>query len=313
VLLVALLGAPALGGGQRVSGCHGAEKILARVGDGFLTEADLCQVIARQLAALELQKYRLRKTTLERLIDRRLLALEAQARSLLPEELRNQLEQQVTVTPQEVQSFYEANFHRFADLDEARARKSIREFLADGKRTKALRDFLAELQERYAVAVFPELPPGREVDQPEVGTTLTGDPSSPVVVTVFVDLTLRRRIQPTRRPPSFPQPAARGGTDSGSHWADPDDFIVTMYYPDPAVTLNCPSWRYCTAVQSEPMFPNLWEDDWGLLWDPSDPEQNRLVNASIALEVVGGSFRYDDCETACRYAPNSPCCVFYCH
>jgi hypothetical protein len=159
VLLVALLGAPALGGGQRVRGCHGAEKILARVGDGFLTEADLCQVIARQLAALELQKYRLRKTTLERRIGRRLLE----------------------------------------------------------------------------------------------------------------------------------------------------------YYPDPPVTLNCPSWRYCTAVPSEPMFPNLGEDDWGLLWDPSNPEQNRLVNASIAWELVGGSFRYDDCETACRYASDNPCCVFYCN
>lgn len=95
-------------------------------------------------------------------------------------------------------------------------------------------------------------------------------------------------------------------------WPDSNDFIRTMYHPDLAVTLHCPSWYYCEAVASGWVFPYQWQDEWGVLWDPSDPEQNRLVNASIALEVVGGRFRYDDCETACRYAPDNPCCVFYC-
>lgn len=187
LLLFALLGTPSLGGGQRVSGCHDAETVLARVGGEVITEAEICEVIAKQLVALEMQKYRLRKTTLERMIHQRLLALEAQARGLSAEELRNQLEQQASVTPQEVQNFYDTNFHRFAHLEEARALESIREFLANRKKAQVLREFLAQLQERYSVARFLDLPAGREVDQPQVGTTVAGGPSSPVTVSVFVD------------------------------------------------------------------------------------------------------------------------------
>ncbi len=61
------------------------------------------------------------------------------------------------------------------------------------------------------------------------------------------------------------------------------DFIRTTYHPDLSVTLHCPSWRYCEAVTSNRVFPYQWEDEWGVLWGPSDPEPNRLVNASIAL------------------------------
>ncbi|GAB4252407.1 MAG: hypothetical protein Kow00109_27980 [Acidobacteriota bacterium] len=93
--------------------------------------------------------------------------------------------------------------------------------------------------------------------------------------------------------------------DPGAH----HDFIRTTYHPNLSVTLHCPSWRYCEAVASDWVFPYQWEDEWGILWDPSDPEQYRLVNASIALEVVTGWFRYDGCETACIYNPNNPCCI----
>ncbi len=104
-----------------------------------------------------------------------------------PEELRSEVERQAAVTAQEVQSFYDANSHRFADLDEAKARESIREFLANRKKGEVLRKFLAELRERYPVAVLLDPPAGRKVDQPSLGTTLAGGPSSPVTVSVFID------------------------------------------------------------------------------------------------------------------------------
>ncbi|GAB4252396.1 MAG: hypothetical protein Kow00109_27960 [Acidobacteriota bacterium] len=185
--LLVLAGAPSLSGGYSIGPCPEAQEVVARVGGQMITEAELCAVIAKQLASLEMQKYRLRKTTLERLIEQRLLVLEAQARGLSPEELRSQIERQAGVTAEEVQSFYDANFHRFADLDEARARESIREFLANRKKAEAFRDFLAELRERYPVAVLLDLPAGRKVDQPRLGTTLVGGPSSPVAVSAFID------------------------------------------------------------------------------------------------------------------------------
>ncbi|GAB4108096.1 MAG: hypothetical protein Kow001_03440 [Acidobacteriota bacterium] len=45
----------------------------------------------------------------------------------------------------------------------------------------------AELRERYPVVVLLDFPAGRKVDQPRLGTTLVGGPSSPVVVSAFID------------------------------------------------------------------------------------------------------------------------------
>jgi len=82
-------------------------------------------------------------------------------------------------------------------------------------------------------------------------------------------------------------------------WPDSDDLVRSLYFDDRSVTLNCPSWDYCGPAISNDVYPYLWEDPWGATFDASDSESNRLVNSSIALEVV--SAYWVDPEGYCNW------------
>src|SRR5690606_15965223 len=113
--------------------------------------------------------------------------LEAQARGISTEQLKNELSMKAGVTEEEVATFYESNFSRFVKMSDTEAKKSIRDFLTNRKEHQLVIDFLSAARERYGVAINLEMPPGRSIETSLIGSPISGDETAPVHIAVFSD------------------------------------------------------------------------------------------------------------------------------
>src|SRR5690554_4787488 len=74
---------------------------VARVGSEVITEQDVIDLAGKQISQLQQQMYRLKYRTLQQLINQRLMRLEAQARGISTEQLKNELSMKAGVTEEE--------------------------------------------------------------------------------------------------------------------------------------------------------------------------------------------------------------------
>ena len=71
---------------------------------------------------------------------------------------------------------------------------------------------------------------------------------------------------------------------------DADEFVRTTYHANRSVRLNCPSWDYCGYSISDYVAPYRWEDEWGNIYGKSAARERKLINTSVAVEVVEAWF-----------------------
>jgi protein-disulfide isomerase len=181
-------------------------EIVARVGDQSIDRATLMEEAKAALAEVESTRIKCEQdaernehealeNAVDRVVKKRLFAMEAQKRGLTEDALRAELKTKTAeVTDAEVDAFYEANKARIREPKEQIIPR-IRDYLAQQKLQQTESDFFAEAEKNFAVSVL--LEPLRV----EVAATGSGrgPASAPVTIVEFSDFQCPycKRVLPT--------------------------------------------------------------------------------------------------------------------
>jgi len=169
-------------------------EVMARVGDQNIDKAAVLEEAKASLA--EVDSMRLKcvqdadrnehealEKAVERVVNKRLFAMEAQKRGLTEDALREQLKTQTgEVTDAEVDAFYEQNRSRIQQPKE-QILPQIKAYLVQQKLQKAEADFFAEAEKNFAVETL--LEPMR-VEVAATGSA-RGPATAPVTIVEFSD------------------------------------------------------------------------------------------------------------------------------
>jgi protein-disulfide isomerase len=181
-------------------------EVLARVGDETIDRATVEKEAAATLAAVESQRIKCEQDAdrsaheamqqaAERVVHRRLFALEAERRGMTEDALREELKtKHGEVTEAEVDAFYEANKAQIKEPKEQIAER-IRAYLTQQKLQKADADFFAEAEKNFEVDYLIE--PMR-VEVAATGSA-RGPATAPVTIVEFSDFQCPycKRVLPT--------------------------------------------------------------------------------------------------------------------
>ena len=181
-------------------------EIVARVGDQNIDRATLMEEAKAALAEVESARvkcvqdadrseHEALENAVDRVVKKRLFAMEAQKRGLTEDALRAELKTKTAeVTDAEVDAFYETNKARIKEPKEQIVPR-IREYLVQQKLQQTESDFFAEAEKNFAVDVL--LEPLRV----EVAATGSGrgSASAPVTIVEFSDFQCPycKRVLPT--------------------------------------------------------------------------------------------------------------------
>lgn len=161
---------------------------LAEVNGEAITAEQVEKSLGQQLSKLEEQIYNLKRQKLEELIGERLLAREAAKRGISVQAL---LDAEVTATaetvsPQEIQSFYQGNKARLTG-EEATVGEQIRSYLRNQKIAARREAFLQSLRSQAKVVVHLEAPAIFRAEVPVDGAAFRGPAMAPVTIVKFED------------------------------------------------------------------------------------------------------------------------------
>lgn len=169
--------------------------VLAEMGGEKITDADLDETIQLQLQRsawrYQTETYRLRRDALDRVLEKRLLEKEAEARSinvaeLLYKEVRMKSGE---VSDPEIEAYFKENPDRYSgDLTES-LRRRIRLTLQREREGELKEAFLEGLKEKYGVEVFLEYPTEPRFEVRGADDPAQGPPDAPVQVVEFGDYT----------------------------------------------------------------------------------------------------------------------------
>lgn len=162
-----------------------SSKVMAKVGNTTITEADVEKVAAGQLRSLEQQRHKILETGLTRAVDQKLIALEAAKQGVTPDQL---VKKEVTdkvgeVSDAEVKDFYEARKAQIR-APEAQIAPRIKKYLQQQRQREAYTSFIDGLKKQYKVQTF--LEPLR-VKVAEAGAPAKGPKDAPVKIIEFSD------------------------------------------------------------------------------------------------------------------------------
>ena len=160
-------------------------RVLAEVKGVAITEEQIAKAAAGDLMNIALQRQRILETQLERVINARVIELEAESRKLTDVELLQREVYGKVVEPSldDVTAYYEAS----KDLMKEAADKAvprIRQTLISQRRQKAYKQFVDELRAKYNVKVL--LQPVR-LDVDAQGYPSRGPATAPVTIVLFSD------------------------------------------------------------------------------------------------------------------------------
>ncbi len=171
--------------------------VVATVQDQPIAADELTSTLSGDLLRVEMQRYRVLKEGLDRLISERLKQLEAAKRQISPKQL---IQEEVTAkatlaTEEQVKQFYEANKKRIRQPLEQIAPR-IEKYLNDQAQEKRRNAFYGELRQRYKVTVALEPP---KVDVSSDDDPALGAQDATVTIIEFSDFQCPycRRVQPT--------------------------------------------------------------------------------------------------------------------
>jgi len=175
--------------------------VLAKVDGIPITEDEVIAAASGKLLPLEHKRHEIRASTLQDLVEKQLIEMEAQRRGVSPEMLiATEVDSKATeVTAAEIDAFYherQARMGRLEPMTESYANQ-IRDVLEQQRREQVMLTFLEELEKEQEVAYFME--PFR-VNIVEDGPTL-GPPDAPVTIVTFSDFECPycSRVNPTLR------------------------------------------------------------------------------------------------------------------
>jgi protein-disulfide isomerase len=175
-----------------------AKTALALVGGVAVTEADLEALIGPDLTELRQREAQLREQALDEAISSRLLENEAKTRGITRDALlQAEVLSQVSVTPEEVKAFYEANKARIGGLAEQEALQRIEPVLRQQKARQREMTFVRDLRKKIGVKILLE-PTRAQVTA--VGPS-RGPANAPVTLIEFSDFQCPycERVQPALR------------------------------------------------------------------------------------------------------------------
>jgi len=181
-------------------------EVLAKVGDQTIDRATVMEEAKASLAEVESARLKCAQdadrnehealeTAVDRVVRKRLFAMEAQKRGMTEDALREELKTKTgEVTDADVDAFYEANKSRIKEAKEQIAER-IRAYLVQQKLQQAENDFFAEAEKNFAVDVL--LEPLR-VDIAATGSG-RGPANAPVTIVEFSDFQCPycKRVLPT--------------------------------------------------------------------------------------------------------------------
>ena len=161
---------------------------LAEVNGKAVTSEEVEDALGAQLAQLEEQIYQLKRQRLESLIGERLLTSEAARRGVTTQAL---IDTEVTakagsVTPEDVENFYQANKSRIGGVLDANLRGRITGFLQSQRLDARREEFLQTLRSQSKVIINLPTPQFRLKVSTE-GAPFRGGPQAPVTIIEFSD------------------------------------------------------------------------------------------------------------------------------
>lgn len=148
-------------------------------------EDDMMPLVASQLRPLRIQEYAIEKQGLDRLIDQRLLEVEAKNKGVSTDKLVGEVDAKVTdPTDAEVNAFYLAQKNQLGNrpLDDVKAQ--LKAQLRQAKLQQARQDFYAQLRKQAQVAILLQ-PPRVHVSYDPA--RVRGNPKAPVMIVEFAD------------------------------------------------------------------------------------------------------------------------------
>jgi protein-disulfide isomerase len=147
---------------------------------------------------LSQQRQQMLLDTLSEVVEERLVALEARAEGLTPEELLEQRVQVAPVTDEEIEAFYQELVQQRPQgvPPKERIEGQIRSHLQEARQTEARESFFGQLREKYAVEVFLQEP---RVEVAADGFPSKGPADAPVTIVEFSDFqcSFCARVVPT--------------------------------------------------------------------------------------------------------------------
>lgn len=157
---------------------------VAVVAGEAITEQDLAEAVGPQLMQLHMQEYEAKNKTLESLIRRKVVELEAKKRNVTPDKLMEQEVDSKVLDPTdaEVEAYFLGQNRVGARLEDTK--EQFRSALKQVRLTKARQAYADSLRAKMDVAVLLR-PPSVEVafDPARV----KGDPKAPVTIVEFAD------------------------------------------------------------------------------------------------------------------------------
>lgn len=147
--------------------------VAATVGDIAITQDELDRAAKNQLQRLDTQIYQIKKGALDDLIEARLIEQAAKKEgSSVEKYLAQEVDAKVTsLADSELQSFYDSNKERFGKQPFDQAKGQIRDYLTQGRKSRARNELIAKLKEGVDIKVNLE-PPRVEInikDAPSIG------------------------------------------------------------------------------------------------------------------------------------------------
>jgi predicted DsbA family dithiol-disulfide isomerase len=175
----------------------GEETVVARVGEAVITEAELQEAAAAQLAALRQQEFEILTQTLNQMVAERLLEAEAASRgidleTLIVQEVESKIQ---PPTDAQVDAFYEQNKARINQPKEQVAGQ-IRQMLGQQQGQQLMSELLAGLGEQSEVEILLEEP---RIDVAVGDGPPRGPEDAPVTIVEFSDFQCPycARVNPT--------------------------------------------------------------------------------------------------------------------
>jgi protein-disulfide isomerase len=179
--------------------------VVATVGGDKISALELVSPLASRIYRLRQDIYQLKRDRLEELIDRKLLAKEAEQEGItLPQLLGSLLSREHAVSDDAVDRFYLQNRSRWADWSgtEAELKKQIRRYLEELETRQIIREKARPLRDKYPVTVY-LAPPALPLSRVSVGNSpVWGSAKAAVTVVEFSDYlcpACRRAHETTKR------------------------------------------------------------------------------------------------------------------
>lgn len=166
---------------------HGSKtrKVVARVGDLNIYEDDLLPLIQAQLRPLQDQEYQIRSQALEKLIQDKLLEIDAAKAGVTKEKLLQQEVDSKIAEPSdsEVSAYYLAVKDRI-NLPLADVRPQVRDAVKQARTQEARQVYMNSLRAKFSVAVLLQRP---RVEVAHDLARMKGNSAAPVTIVEFSD------------------------------------------------------------------------------------------------------------------------------